>query len=74
MRAIKFHLPHVEKKQRPKSKGQSSIQSLSHDSIHPTIDLAASSGDCRLRHSLPPVKPQVLNIICILTVFDKMCF
>lgn len=61
MKAIKFHLPHVKKRQRPKSKGQISIQPLSLDSTCPTIDLAASSGDCRLRHSLPPVKPQVLN-------------
>ena len=66
MRCIKFYTPgnnNLERRQQQKlSDAQNLAQSWSGDHVQlPQIDLSATSGDCRLRHSLPPLnKPQVL--------------
>jgi hypothetical protein len=61
MKTLKFYIPHREGNLQSNHHAmitqQSSVQSWSDD--RPTIDLSATSGDCRVRHSLPPLcKPQ----------------
>lgn len=51
-------------KQKKRSQSERYWSKETHSDSLPAIDLTAADGDCRLRHSLPPIKkPQVSNVI-----------
>lgn len=51
-------------KQKKRSQSERYWSKETHSDSLPAIDLTAADGDCRLRHSLPPIKkPQVNNVI-----------
>lgn len=58
MKSIRFHKPSKVTRRRETRRETNSQRLWPDASNQPAVDLTASNGDCRLRHSLPPINKQ----------------